>query len=209
MSVLDKLASAQGRRDDVPNQELARELAQSRDEEAIRELIAHLHDRDRKIQSDCIKTLYEIGYLAPELIAPYVDAFLALLHSRNNRLVWGGMIALSTIAHLQAPVLFQHRQEIQRAIDQGSVITVDRGIRALATVAAQDEAYPRELFPYLLAHLQTCRPKDLPARAEAVLAAVDDTNRQAFIEALQQRMTDMSPSQVRRLRKVMAAAEKS
>ncbi len=209
MSVLDKLASAQGRRDDVPNQELARELAQSRDEEAIRELVAHLHDRDRKIQSDCIKTLYEIGYLAPELIAPYVDEFLALLHSRNNRLVWGGMIALSTIAHLQAPALFQHRQAIQRAIDQGSVITVDRGIRTLSTVAAQDAAYRRALFPYLLAHLHTCRPKDVPARAEAILAAVDDTNRQAFIEALQQRMPDMSPSQARRLRKVLAAAEKS
>jgi len=206
MSVLDKLASAQGRRDDAPNQELARELAESRDEEAIHELVAHLHDRDRRIQSDCIKTLYETGYLAPDLIAPYVDAFLALLRSRNNRLVWGGMIALSTIAPLQAPVLFEHRQAIQRAIDQGSVITVDRGIRALATVAAQDEAYRQALFPYLLAHLQTCRPKDVPARAEAILAVVDEANRDAFMAALNRRLPDLSPSQAKRLRKVMAAA---
>jgi len=44
MSVLHRLASSQGRRDDVPNQELARELAAARDHNAIRELVAYLHD---------------------------------------------------------------------------------------------------------------------------------------------------------------------
>ena len=208
MFVLDRLASAQGHRDDAPNQELARELADARDEAAIRELVAHLHDRDRNIQSDCIKTLYEIGYLMPELIAPYAGEFLDLLHSRNNRMVWGGMIALATIAALRAPFLFEHRQEIQRAIEKGSVITVDRGIRALATVAAQDDTYRRELFPYLLEHLRTCRPKDLPGRAEAVLTAVDATHRDAFIAVLEQRLPDMRPTQARRLQKVMASAQK-
>ena len=206
MSVLDRLASAQGRRDDAPNQELARELANARDEAAIRELVAHLHDRDRNIQSDCIKTLYEIGYLAPELIAPYAEEFLGLLHRRNNRMVWGGMIALATIAALRAPFLFEHRQEIQDAIARGSVITVDRGIRALATVAGQDDAYRQELLPYLLEHLRTCRPKDVPARAEAVLAAVDTTHRDAFIAVLEQRLPDMRPTQAKRLQKVMAVA---
>ena len=207
MSVLDRLASAQGRRDDAPNQELARELANARDEAAIRELVAHLHDRDRNIQSDCIKTLYEIGYLAPELIAPYAEEFLGLLRSRNNRMVWGGMIALATIAALRAPFLFEHRQEIQEAIARGSVITVDRGIRALAAVAGQDDAYRQELLPYLLDHLRTCRPKDLPGRAEAVLAAVDAAHRDAFIAVLEQRLPDMRPAQVKRLQKVMAAAK--
>ena len=206
MSVLDRLASAQGRRDDVPNQELARELAETRDEAAIRELVAHLQDRDRHIQSDCIKTLYEIGYLAPELIAPYAEEFLVLLRSRNNRMVWGGMIALATIAALRAPFLFDHRQEMQRAIEKGSVITVDRGIRALATVAAQDDAYRRELFPYLLEHLRACRPKDLPGRAEAVLAAVDGAHRDAFIAVLEQRVPDMRPTQAKRLHKAIAMA---
>ena len=206
MSVLARLASSQGRRDDVPNQELARELAETRDEAAIRELVAHLQDQDRNIQSDCIKTLYEIGYLAPDLIAPYAEDFLALLSSRNNRMVWGGMIALATIAALRAPFLFDHRQEIQQAIEKGSVITVDRGIRALATVAAQDDAYRRKLFPYLLDHLRTCRPKDLPGRAEGVLVAVDEAHRDAFISVLEQRMPDMRPSQVKRLKKVIAKA---
>ena len=55
-----------------------------------------------KIASDCIKTLYEVGYLKPELIAPYVGDFLKLIKSRENRLVWGGMLALSTIAALKS-----------------------------------------------------------------------------------------------------------
>ena len=206
MSILDRLASAQGRRDDVPNQELARELAETRDEAAIRELVAHLQDKDRNIQSDCIKTLYEIGYLAPELIAPYVEEFLGLLKSRNNRLVWGGMIALSTIAPFQAPILFRHRDDIQQAIDRGSVITVDRGIRALGLVAAQDVRYRQALFPYLLEHLATCRPKDVPARAEAILPAVDGENKAAFLQALEKRLPDLRPSQRKRVQKVMAAA---
>jgi len=204
MSVLHRLASSQGRRDDVPNQELARELAAARDHSAIRELVAHLHDPDRNIQSDCIKTLYEIGYLAPELIAPYAEDFLALLRSRNNRLVWGGMIALLTIAPLRAPFLFEHREEIQQAIAKGSVITVDRGIRALAAVAAQDDAYRAALLPYLLEHLRTCRPKDLPGRAEAVLPAVDAAHRDAFLAVLAARLPDLRPAQARRVRKIMA-----
>ena len=208
MSVLDRLASVRGRRDEALNQELARELVETQDGNAIHELVTNLNHRDRAIQSDCIKVLYEIGYLRPELIAPYVTEFLTLLESRNNRMVWGGMIALSTIAALQAPLLFEYRREIQRAIEKGSVITIDRGIRTLAKVAAQDEVYRRKLFPYLLAHLQTCRPKDVPARAEDILLAVDGENRDAFIDALNQRASDMRPSQLRRLQKVIASAAK-
>lgn len=58
----------------------------------------NLENKDRNIQGDCIKTLYETGYRNRELIAGYLPNFLALLTSENNRMVWGGMIALTTIA---------------------------------------------------------------------------------------------------------------
>lgn len=74
--------------------DLARDLAQTRDRAGIAEIAANLRHPDSNVQSDCIKVLYETGYLAPELIADYVDDFLALLGSKNNRLVWGSMIAL-------------------------------------------------------------------------------------------------------------------
>jgi hypothetical protein len=42
MTVLDKLASALGRRDEVPNQELAATVARTNDPAAVRELVAGL-----------------------------------------------------------------------------------------------------------------------------------------------------------------------
>jgi len=208
VSVINRLASSLGRRDDVPNQDLARELAETRSREDIQELVVNLKNRDRNIQSDCIKVLYEIGYIAPELIAEYVEEFLALLNSKNNRLVWGGMIALQTLAGEKASTLYEHRNEIKRAINEGSVITADRGIKALSIVASKNPKYRKELFPYLLNHLAECRPKEVAQNAESILTAVITENKETFIEVITNRMKDVRPSQIRRLKKVIGLAEK-
>ncbi|RME11547.1 MAG: hypothetical protein D6802_06530 [Ardenticatenia bacterium] len=208
MSVIDRLATSLGRRDDVPNQELARELAEARARADIRELVANLGNQDPNIQSDCIKVLYEIGYIAPELIAEYVENFLALLNSKNNRMVWGSMCALATIADLKADVLYQRWYEIRDAIEKGSVITVDRGIKTLSAVARKKEQYREDILPYLLEHLRNCRAKYVPQRAEAILRAVDRESKEGFVEVIQTRMVDMRPSQEKRLRRVLAATEK-
>ena len=76
MSVLNKIAFHLNRRDEVPNQELAQELAQTRNQADIREIAENLRNNEPNIQSDCLKVLYELGYLAPELIADYVEDFL-------------------------------------------------------------------------------------------------------------------------------------
>jgi len=207
MSVIDKLATSLGRRDDVPNQELAKVLAEKKDKKGIEELVENLNNKDNKIQSDCIKVLYEIGYLNPGLIAGYADVFISLLRSKNNRLVWGSMIALSTIAEVRPDVLFEQRDEIIRAIDHGSVITVDRGIQALVIVASKDDTYRKELFPYLLNHLATCRPKDVAQHAEKTLVAVNTENKDAFIQVLEKRQGDLKPSQEKRVIKVIKKAE--
>lgn len=207
MPLMDKIASSLGRRDEIPNQELAADLATRQDRDGIRELVLNLRNRDRKIQSDCIKVLYEVGYRSPELIALYVDEFLSLLKSRNNRLVWGSMIALVTIAPLKAGDLFVQREEIMRAVDQGSVITTDNGIKALSLVAAADRQYQEALFPYLLDHLSHCRPKDVPQHAESVLMAVNSKNKDAFIDVITTRLSDMHPAQAKRLKKVLVQAE--
>ena len=208
MTVMNKLAHVQGRRNEIPNQELARELAETRDETGIQEIIDGLKSKDQKVQNDCIKVAYEIGYIAPELVSAYADEFLDLLRSRNNRVVWGGMIALGTIAEIKADDLFEERGKLIRAIDQGSVITQDNGIRVLARVASQKREYRVELFPYLLAHLEICHPKDVAQRSEQIVKAVDANNKQQFIAVIEKRMAHLSPSQVKRLEKVIKEAEK-
>jgi hypothetical protein len=204
MSLLNRLACAQGRRDEAPNRELAHDLAEREDRVSIGELVANLRSADQDVRSDCIKTLYEVGYLKPELVAEYAADFLRLLRDRHNRMVWGAMLALSTIAPLRADELFQHRQRIQNAMAEGSVITVDNGVKILAALAAASAGYRDELFPYLLKHLATCRPKDVPQHAEAVLLAVDAAHADAFVAVLERRLDSMSASQAARVKRVIA-----
>src|SRR5262245_29090595 len=132
MSVLHQIAHFQNRRDEVPNQELAKALVKNKDRKGIREIADNLWSDNAQVQSDCLKVLYEVGYLDPALIADYVGDFLKLLDSKNNRLVWGGMIALSTIAALKAAEIFAQCEAVQQAMERGSVITVDNGVKTLA-----------------------------------------------------------------------------
>jgi len=209
MSILNRIAASQGRRDEAPNRELARELADQGDRDGIRELAANLDHPDQNVRSDCLKTLYEVGYLRPELVAGCAGDFLRLLLDRNNRMVWGAMLALSTIASLCDDELFRQRAKIQAAMAEGSVITVDNGIKTLATVAASNASYRDELFPFLLHYVETTRPKDVPQHAEAILQAVDAAHAGAFVAALERRMAEMSASQASRLRRVIKQARQS
>jgi hypothetical protein len=208
MSVLNKIAYYQNQRSDVPNQELARELAASKDRDGVREIAEGLWNKDKNIQSDCLKVLYETGYLDPALVADYAGDFLKLLKSRNNRLVWGGMIALSTVADLKADEIFPHFDEIVDIMNKGSVITMDNGVKALALVASRNPAYNQKIFPYLLDHLSTCRPKEVPQHAEKTLPAVTAGNKSDFIRVIEKRLEDMTASQTARLKKVIKTAQK-
>ena len=207
MSVLNRLAHSLGRRDEVPNQELARDLASNKDKAGIREIAENLWNKNKNIQADCIKVLYEVGYLQPALVADYVEDFIRLLKSRNNRLVWGGMTGLATVAELKADVIYARLAEIQKAMDEGSVITMDNGILALARAASKGEQYNKAIFPFLLAHLKTCRPKDVAQHAEKTLAAVNAGNKAEFIAALAKRMVDLSGAGLARVKKVVKEAQ--
>jgi len=207
MSTLDRIAYFQGRRDEVPNQELARDLAAREDREAIREIAEALWHRELNVRSDCLKVLYEIGYLKPELISPYAGDFLKLLGSRNNRLVWGAMIGLSTVAELAADQIYPHAAEIQRAMAGGTIITLDAGVLALSRLAASGEDRRTALLPYLLDFLRNCRPSDVPRHAERVLMAVSAGEKGEFVSLLQARLQLLTSAQAARLKKVIRQAE--
>jgi hypothetical protein len=208
MSVLNKIAFFQDRRDEVPNQDLAQELARTRNPADIREIAGALWNKEPAIQSDCLKVLYELGYLAPELTAEYAGDFIKLLKHKNNRMVWGGMIALSAVADLKADEIFPHIDEIVHIMESGTVITMDNGIKVLALVASQNDEYRRTIFPILLDHLKTCLPKEVPQHAEKSLPAITAGNKSDFIHVLEQRLEDMSASQAARLKKIIKTAEK-
>lgn len=207
MTILSQLASSLGKRDDKPNQELASRVAQARDSAAVSELVAGLAHTDPALASDCIKTLYEIGYIDPSLIAPFVQQFLALLKSRNNRLVWGGMIALAVIAPLAHAELAAHVQQFMAVAKTGSVITTDNAIKALAAIAARQPSARAVVCPFLLEHLATCRPKEVAQHAEASTPALEGEFRARFQAVLRSRLTDLNPSAAARVQKILKKTE--
>ena len=73
--------------------------------------------------------------MEPKLIAGYTDDFVKLLRSKNNRLVWGAMTALAEVAKEILMAVFSHLDEIKKAKETGSVITVDNAITTLACTA--------------------------------------------------------------------------
>jgi hypothetical protein len=202
MSVLNKIAHFQNRRDEAPNQELARELAETRNKPGIQEVAENLGHQNQNVQSDCLKVLYEIGYLAPELIADYVDDFLKLLKSKNNRMVWGAMIALATIAARKPREIWKSVDDVIVATEHGTLITQVWGLKALARVAAANKRYRDKLFPILIQHLKTCIPRDVPTHAESILCAVDASHKDEFLSVLESRRAEMTPSQLARLKRI-------
>jgi hypothetical protein len=206
MSVIDKLAHSLGRRDEVPNQELARKLAAKKDKEGIREVAENLWNKDKNIQADCVKVLYEVGVIEPKLIADYVEDFVKLLKSRNNRLVWGGMTALAEVAKANPDSVYKHFDAIKKAKETGSVITVDTAISTLAYTAGANDKYNKAIFPYLLKHLSYCRPKEVPQHSEKSLPAVNASNKNDFVNILEKRLEDLSGGGLARVRKVIKQA---
>jgi hypothetical protein len=200
--VLTKIAFFQNRRDAVPNQQLAKELAETENRAGIGEIAANLKHENQSVQSDCLKVLYEIGYLKPQLITAYVENFLGLLQSKNNRMVWGAMIALATIADKKPREIYAQLALVTGAVDKGTLITVVWGVKALAKVAAADNAYKQKIFPLLTAQLRKCLPRDVPMHAESILPAIDASNKKEFLGILEARKPEMTPAQLARLRRV-------
>jgi hypothetical protein len=202
MSVLERIAYLQGRKDEVPNQELAKELVETNNADGIREIAENIFNRDKNIQSDCIKVIYEVGYIQPDMIAEYVGDFIKLLRSGNNRLVWGSMIALATIAAIKADEIYENLEIVLRIMEEGSVIAVDNAIKVLAAVASQNDKYSKKIFPLLLDHLSKCRPKEVAQHAESTFQAVNQNNRDEFIKVLRERESCLTSSQISRINKL-------
>ncbi|MFE6167415.1 hypothetical protein ACFVP8_05965 [Viridibacillus arvi] len=202
MTIVPKLASKLQRRDEEPNIELAQELVNDHNLEGIKEVIQNLSNKDKGIQQDCIKVAYEIGEVKPELISEFALTFISLLKSRNNRLVWGAMTALSSIATVSSTIMMEHLETIFSTIKTGSIITVDKGVLTLAKLASTSKENNERIFPFLLHHLETCRSKEIPQHAESTLVAANNDNKEAFLTVLKRRENELTAPQLKRIRKI-------
>ena len=148
--MIEKLAYSLGRNDEAPNTELAQDLAAAKNKKAIKEIVSGLNNPKEQIANDCIKVLYEIAGISPGLVSEYAGDFIRLLTSKNNRLVWGSMTALSKIASLNPDEIFGDLDIIVKAYEKGSVITVDNSISVFAELAKVDKKYEKKVFPIII-----------------------------------------------------------
>lgn len=190
MTIIDKLASSLNRKDEAPNQELATYIAGQDDAGAVTELIDNLNNRDKNIQSDCIKVLYEIGAQKPSLIAEHSMVFTALLAHKNNRLMWGAMTALDAITFENPEAIYTAIPQIIDAASKGSVIARDHAINILIKLCSIDQ-YANHAFTLLLEQLKGCPTNQLPMYAEHAISIINDSNRSLFIDTLVSRLDEI------------------
>ena len=203
MSVLSKLASALDRKDQEPNKDLGRELVEKRDIDGIRVVAENLWNKDRRVQTDCLSVLEQIGWLEPELIEDYVSEFIQMIFSKDNRLVWAAMINLAMIADRKSQEIFEQYDEIVRVIEKGSVITRDNGIKTLAKVASTNSEYSEVIMPYLMDQLRCCRSKSVPQYAESIRVALTLDYQEQYLSILNERFDTLSTAQQRRVKKLL------
>jgi hypothetical protein len=201
MEAIEKIAFYQNRRDDVSNQELASALASNDDRTGIKEIAENLTNTN--IRSDCLKVLYEIGYLQPHLITDYIPEFLILLSSKENRMVWGAMIAIACIADLKSDEIFMQIDLVILTTRKGTIITQVWGIRTLSRVAAANPSYKSRIMPFLLEELRICLPRDIPTHLESMLPLITASEKSEIMEIIDSRFPEMTPTQQTRLKKVI------
>jgi hypothetical protein len=203
MSILNQLASVQGINSTEPNKLLARQLVADQNKAGIKELVDNLTNKQQRIQSDCIKTLYEAGEQDPKLIAPHADVFIKLLDNKNNRMVWGAMTALSACAPLVAPKLYKVIARIVDIADKGSVITRDHAVNILVSLSAHKE-YAPDTLPLLLEQILAAPVNQMPTYAEKTLTVVDAAHKQQLLDVIRTRLPDIEgEAKLKRLEKVI------
>lgn len=203
MSIINKLASSLGRRDEEPNILLANAIAAEKNTEAVNELFECLKQKNKDIQNDCIKVLYEIAAMDASMIQGYTAELVSLLESKNNRLQWGAMTALNAITVAYSAQVYAHLSAIIRAADNGSVITNDQFTGILVKLCAIKK-YGSDTFHLLNEQLLSCPLNQLPMYAEMAVPIITGDRRTAFLEILTARLPEFEKeSKRKRVEKVI------
>lgn len=208
MTIINKLASSQGERGEAANEALAADIIKTKDQKALTELFELLNHKDKAIQSDSVKVIYEVAEQMPELVAKHSKALVTLLESKNNRLQWGAMTALHAIAGEDPKTVYASLTKIIAVADKGSVITNDHCVGILIALC-KHKAYRPEAFALLLERLLKSPVNQLPMYAENALPVIDAGSKAAFLKVLNGRLGEIDKeSKRKRVEKVIKKLEK-
>jgi hypothetical protein len=167
-----------------------------------------LHHKNKDIQSDSIKVIYEVAEKIPELVAKHSKELVALLENKNNRLQWGAMTALDAIAGEDPKTVYASLAKIIAVADQGSVITNDHCVGILIKLC-KVKTYRKDAFDLLVERLLKSPVNQLPMYVENALPIIDAETKAAFINVLSGRLGDIEKdSKRKRVEKVIQKLQK-
>ena len=202
-SIADQLASSLGRSDEQPNIDLAVKVVKSGSKEQVKELVDLLSDSKTAIRHDAIKVLYEIGERNGELISPYLKNFIEGLSHKDNRMKWGAMSALHAISNLKPELLGPHIVTVVNAMDEGSVITRDRGVYILCKLASVKK-YHDDCMELLLDQIEHAPVNQVPMYAEKTAEVVSASYKPKLVQTIRKRKDVYEvPSKAKRLDKLV------
>jgi hypothetical protein len=190
MTILERLSSMRGERDNVADVALAEDIVKTRNKKAIEELVEHLQDKNKRLTSDCIKTLYEIGEREPKMIAEYVEDFAALLTSKTQRHVWGAVTALNMAASANPEAVHTHLKAILKAAEGESVIARDHAVHILRKLCIA--GHNKQCYPILLKIIRDAPVNQWPTYAEQAAEVATASQQATLAELIRSRMENIT-----------------
>ncbi len=206
MSYINEISYYQNDRSEESNKRLASRIAKENLQDAITEISTYLFDKNKTIASDCIAVLYHVGYEKPEMIFDLTDDFHKLLTHKNNRMVWGGMIALSTISEVEPNIVEKYIKDILLTFEKGSLISQVWAYKTIANISRQDASY-ETYIPFLLDVLEKTRAVDFAKRATIVNEIIQNKDKKRFLEILINR-SDLSKTATKVINKLIYSLQK-
>ncbi len=188
MNVIDALSSSMRRRDQMPNIELAEKIVANSDDAAVAELVENLQNKKKPIRHDCVKVLYEIAERNSKMVSPFVNNFLDLLNSPDNRMVWGAMTAIDAIAGEKPNEVYARIDILEKVTDKGSVITRDHFVSIVAKLVASGKS---NLIGTFFNQLKKCPSNQLPMYTERHCSIIKKDKAAEFVVILSARLEEL------------------
>ncbi|MEQ8906629.1 hypothetical protein [Ekhidna sp.] len=202
MPIQEQLAFALDRNDQEPNKRVAKQIVDAGGEKEVEELVSFIETRPKqRAQSDAILALAYVGELSPKLLAGHVDFLIRQLTRPINRVVFGSMIALAHIAHLQRKKIFDALPKIIDTMDGGTVVTRDHGFRIMISLY-RDDQFQEDMFLLIQEQLIKAPSNQLGQYAERIIEVLNKKHLNSLIETLEERRNDITNEHhVKRLNK--------
>ncbi len=145
-NIINQLASKMGIKSNEPNKVAARKCIEN--PKLLKEVSSHLKDNDNKLVADCAEVMTEVALTNPALVAEFATDLITLINSKDNRIKWESIHALSLIASMVPDIIFSILPELEDIMHRDkSIIVRDYTTDAIAGYAgtssgAADNAYP-------------------------------------------------------------------